>query len=232
MLTACSCGLIISAILLLSKVMANPDEVFGDYVACPDDTFEAMLTAQETRKNDLYEIYTSGCRYASACLDALLDSIRLLYGEEVCAQTRFCLHNYLQDESTLQVLGASWHLCSTAELERSRVDYLGAFNIDLRDFLEYVPIDCSELLRFWDSNADDVENLELISVHIEAVHGLAYERDFRALLLEVESEHETLLNVVVCILKQHYGDYGLWRQEVRRRAAMRPQIDWNEALAS
>jgi hypothetical protein len=102
----------------------------------------------------------------------------------------------------------------------------------VRDFLENMPIDCSELLRLWDSNADDTDNLDLISFHIEAVHGLTYERDFRALLREVESDHDCLLDSVVCILKQHYGDFGLWRQEARRRAAVRRPVDWNEALAS
>jgi hypothetical protein len=81
-------------------------------------------------------------------------------------------------------------------------------------------------------NADDADNLELISVHIEAVHGLTYEYDFRALLREVESEHECLLTAVVAVLKQRYGDHGLWRYEARLRAAARPPVNWNEALAS
>jgi hypothetical protein len=149
------------------------------------------------QRSSLYEMYTSGPRYASACVDGLMDSIRFLYGAEVCAQTRLCLNNYLQDESTLRAIGASWHLYSNAELERSRIDYLGAFNIDLRDILEFVPIDCSELIAFWDLNADDADNLELIAVHIEAVHGLTYEYDFRALLREVQSQHESLLDAVV-----------------------------------
>jgi hypothetical protein len=138
----------------------------------------------------------------------------------------------LQDESALRFLGASWNLHATAEVERSQINILEVFHVDTRSILESTPIDCSELIRSWDWNADNVDNLELISVHIEAVHGLTYEYDFRALLREVESEHECLLNAVVCILKQQYGDYGLWRQEARRRAAARPPIDWNEALAS
>jgi hypothetical protein len=177
-------------------------------------------------------MYTSGPRYACACVDGLLDSIKFLYGAEVCAQTRLCLNNYLQDESTLRAIGGSWHLYSNAELARGRIDYLGAFNIDLRAILEFIPIDCSELLTFWDLNADDADNLELIAVHIEAVHGLTNYCDLRDLRRMVESEHESLLAAVVAVLKQHYGDYGLWRHEARRRAAMRPPVDWDEALAS
>jgi hypothetical protein len=37
--------------------------------------------------------------------------------------------------------------------------------------------------------------------------------DFRALLREVESDYDCLLDSVVSILKQQYGDFGLWRQE-------------------
>jgi hypothetical protein len=130
--------------------MANHDEWLADYVPSPDDIFEARLAEEEMQRSNLYEIYTSGPRYASACIDGLMDSIRFLYGAEVCAQTRFCLHNYLQDESTLRAIGASWHLYSNAELERSRIDILGAFNVDLRDILEFVPIDCSDLIALWD----------------------------------------------------------------------------------
>jgi hypothetical protein len=208
--------------------MANHDDlVVADYVASPDDVFEARLAAEEMQRISLYEMYTSGPRYASACVNGLLDNIRFLYGAEVCAQTWLCLNNYLQDESTLRALGASWNLYSNAALERSRIDYLGAFSVDMRSILEFTPIDCSELIGFWDLNADDADNLELIAVHIEAVHGLTYEYDFRALLREVQFEHESSLDAVVCILKQHYGDYGLWRHEARRRAAMRPPVNWN-----
>jgi hypothetical protein len=210
--------------------MANHgDWVDAGYVACPDDEFESMLAAHEAQKNDLFEVYTSGCRYATACIGSVLNSVRLLYGEEVRAQIRFYLHNDLQDEATLQILGASWHLCST--VQHSRIDYLGELNIDLRDFLENMSIDCSEVVRLWDPNADSADNLELISVHIETVHGLTYERDFRALLREVESDHSCLLDAVVSILKQQYGDFGLWRHEARRRrSAGQPPADWNAVL--
>jgi hypothetical protein len=50
--------------------------------------------------------------------------------------------------------------------------------VDLRDILEFVPIDCSDLIALWDLNADDSDNLELIAIHIEAVHGLTYYYDF------------------------------------------------------
>jgi hypothetical protein len=212
--------------------MANHDEWLADYVPSPDDIFEGRLAEEEMQRSNLYEIYTSGSRYASACIDGLMESIRFLYGAEVCAQARFCLHHYLQDESALRVLGASWYLHSNAELVRSKIDILAVFNVDLRDILEVVPVDCADLIVLWDLNADDADNLEVVSLHVEAVHVLTYEYDFRALLREVQSKHASLLDAVVCVLKQHYGDYGHWRREARLRAAERPPVDWDEVHAS
>jgi hypothetical protein len=103
------CGLIISAILLSIEIMANPDGWFGDYVASPDDVFEARLAAEEMQRNRLYEMYIAGPRYVRACVNGLLDNIRFLYGAEVLRQTRLCLNNYLQDELDLAIpYGASW----------------------------------------------------------------------------------------------------------------------------
>jgi hypothetical protein len=211
--------------------MANPNAVFGDYVPCPDDAFERKIAEEEMQKDSLYQMYTGGPRYFRACADGLLDNIRFLYGAEVCAQTRLCLNNYLQDESALRFLGASLHLHTMAEVERSQINILDVFHVDIRSILESIPIDCAELIRSWDWNSEDDDNLELISVHVETVHGLIYEYDFRALLREVESDYDCLLDAVVSILKQQYGDYGLWRQAARLRAAARPPINWNEALA-
>jgi hypothetical protein len=126
-------------------------------------------------------------------------------------------------------------LHSDAEWERSRIDFLAVFNIDLRDILEFVPIDCANIIALWDPSADDSDNLEIIAIHIEAVHGIAYWYDFRALIRVVQSQHESLLDAVVAVLKQNYGDYGNWRREARQRAAelesMRPPVDWDDLLA-
>jgi hypothetical protein len=215
--------------------MANHDEWLADYVPAPDDIFEARLAEQEMQRNSLYEIYTSGSPYASTCVDSLMNSIKFLYGGAVSAQVRFCLHNYLQDESALRVLGASLRLHSDAEWQHSRIDILAIWNVDLRDILEYVPIDCADLIALWDLNADDSDNLEIIAIHIEAVHGMTYWYDFRALIRVIQSQHESLLDAIVCVLKQQYGDYGHWRREARQRAAelesVRPPIDWDELLA-
>jgi hypothetical protein len=160
--------------------MANNDE-WSAFVTSPDDVFEARLAEQEMQRNNLYEVYMSGSRYASTCIDILMDNIKFLYGGEVCAQVRFCLHNYLQDESALRVLGASWRLHSDANVEHSKFDILAIWNVDLRDILEFVPIDCADLIALWDLNADDSDNLEIIAIHIEAIHGITYWYDFRAL---------------------------------------------------
>jgi hypothetical protein len=226
--------LLISAILLSSQTMGdNGDWVDADYVAPPDDVFEASLAERERRKNDLYEIYTSGHNYAAECVDDLMDDIKFLYGAEVAGRARLYLRGFFNDELALQAMGASWRLHSDAEWQHSRIDILAIFCVDLRDILDFVPVDCADLISFWNPDADDeADNLEAVSICIEAVHGLSYWYDFRALLREVESEHDCLQNAVVSILKQQYGDYGLWRQEARRRAAERPPIDWDEVLAS
>jgi hypothetical protein len=211
----------------------NGDWVDADYVASPDDVFEANLSERERRKNDLYEIYTSGHNYAAECVDILMDDIKFLYGAEVVGQARLYLRGFFNDELALQAMGASWRLHSDAEWQHSRIDILAIFCVDLRDILEFVPVDCADLITFWDPNADDeADNLEAVSIRIEAVHGLTYWYDFRALLREVRSQHASLLDAVVCILKQDYGDYGHWRREAHIRAAERPPIDWDEVLAS
>jgi hypothetical protein len=203
--------------------------------ASPDDVFEARLAEQDRQRNALYEIYESGPRYASTCIDILLDNIKFLYGAEVSAQVRFYLQDVLNDESALRDMGASWRLHSDANLEHSRIDILSIFNVDLRDVLEFVPIDCEDIVSIWDPHADDADNLEIVAIHIEAVHGIAYWYDFRALIRVVQSQHESLLDAVVSVLKQHYGDYGHWRREARRRAAeleaMQPPVDWDVLLA-
>jgi hypothetical protein len=48
-------------------------------------------------------------------------------------------------------------------------------------------------------------------------------------------QHVSLLDAVVSVLKQQYGDFGHWRREARRRAAeleaMQPPVDWDVLLA-
>jgi hypothetical protein len=136
----------------------------------------------------------------------------------------------------LRALGASWRLHSDADLERSRIDILAVFSVDLRDILEYVPVDCADLIALWDVNADDADNLEVASIHVEAVHGLTHGYDFRALIRVIQPQHESLLAAVIAVLKQYYGNYGLWRHEARRRAAelasARLPVNWDELRAS
>jgi hypothetical protein len=162
--------------------MASDDEWNLDFVASPDDIFEAHLAEQDMGRNALYEIYVSGSRYASTCIDILLDNIKFLHGPEVSAQVRFCLQSVLGDESALQDIGACWRIHSDANLEHSRFDFLSIVSVDLRDVLEFIPIDCENIMLIWDPHADDADNLEIVACHIEAVHGIAYWYDFRALI--------------------------------------------------
>jgi hypothetical protein len=97
--------------------------------------------------------------------------------------------------------------------------------------LEFVPVDCVVIIALWDPNADDADNLEIVSIHVKAVHDMAYWYDFRALIRVIQPQHESLLDAVVAVLKQHYGDYGNWRREARQRAAelqsMLSPVDWD-----
>jgi hypothetical protein len=45
--------------------MADGDAWDLDFVASPDDVFEARLAEQDMRRNALYEVYVSESRYAS-----------------------------------------------------------------------------------------------------------------------------------------------------------------------
>jgi hypothetical protein len=211
--------------------MASDDELNLDFVASPDDAFEERLAEQNMQRNALYEVYVSGSHYASTCIDSLLDNIKFLYGAEVSAQVRFCLDGVLDDASALRNIGASWHLLSDANLEHSRFDLLAMVNIDLRNILKFIPIDCQNIILIWDPPAYDADNLEIVATHIEAVHGMTYWYDFRDLIRVIRSEHESLLNAVVSILKLQYGDFGHWRLEAHRRAAelvaLHPPVDWD-----
>jgi hypothetical protein len=125
----------------------------------------------------------------------------------------------LNDESALRDIGACWRIHSDANLEHSRFDFLSIVNIDLRDVLEFTPIDCENIGSIWDPHAEDADNLEIVAFHIEAVHGIAYWYDFLALIRVIRPQNVSLLDVVVSVLKQQYGDFGHWRRESRRRAA-------------
>jgi hypothetical protein len=127
------------------------------------------------------------------------------------------------------------HTHPDANLEHSRFDFLSIVNIDLRDVLEFIPIDCEIIVAIWDPHADDADNLEIVAFHTVAVHGIAYWYDFRALIRVILPQLVSLLDDVVSVLRQLYGDFGHWRQEARRRAAeleaMQPPVDWDVLLA-
>jgi hypothetical protein len=201
--------------------MASGDEWDLDVIPTPDDILEARLAEQAMRRNALYEVYVSGSRHASTCIEILLDNIKFLYGTEVSAEVRFCLQGVLNVELALRDICACWRIHSGANLEHSQFDLLSVVNIDLRDVLEFIPIDCENIVSTWDPHADDADKLEIVAFHIEAVHGITYWYDFRA---------------SICVKQpQQYGDFGHWRRESRRRAAeleaMQPPVDWDVLLA-
>jgi hypothetical protein len=82
------------------------------------------------------------------------------------------LQGVLNDESALRDIGACWRIHSDANLEHSRFDFLSIFNVDLRDVLEFIPIDCENIVAIWDPHADDADNLEIVAFTLRLFTGL------------------------------------------------------------
>jgi hypothetical protein len=149
----------------------------------------------------------------------------------ICKRLQNYLHVVTNSEAVLQEIGPCWRLHDESQwAERSRFDVLSILNIDLRDTLEAISVNYENVVSLWDPNVAE-ENLEVIEINLETVYGVNYVYDSRALIRVIKSEHPTLLEVVVSVLKQQYGDFGQWRHEARRRAAQwattRPAIDWH-----
>jgi hypothetical protein len=63
------------------------------------------------------------------------------------------------------------------------------------------------------------ENLEIVEIHLESVHGILTRCHFTDLVRAVRQEHPTLLDVVTSILGQRYGTYTQWRLAARQHAS-------------
>lgn len=148
----------------------------------------------------------------------------------VCTRVHDYLRVITNSETVPQEIGLCWRIHNESEwAERSRFDVLSILNVDLRDILKMIAIDCRNVISLRNSNVDE-ENLEVIESYLDVVHGINYTYDFRALIRVIRPRRPSLLEAVVSVLKQQYGDFGQWHHEVRRRASewesTRPAINW------
>jgi hypothetical protein len=205
------------------------DEWFDDLSGFPDEVFEARLRDESRIRTHLWELYTNGASYVRGSVEGLLDSIKFLYGEAVSSRTRVLIERELTCGTTLREMG----LCLSLHAENpwtphGRIDLLQSLNINIQDVLETRDYCSNELTQFWDFQCRQDENLEVVEVHIEAVHGILIRYDFRNLLDRVRENHATLLEAVIAILGHRYNLYPSWRTMAREpsSALPRPPVDW------
>jgi hypothetical protein len=77
------------------------------------------------------------------------------------------------------------------------------------------------------------DNLQLVEIHVEAVHGILTRCHFTDLLRAVRRNHATLLETVTAILGQRYGTYTQWRFAAREHTSMAQiqPVDWDAVRA-
>jgi hypothetical protein len=206
------------------------DQWFDDFSDFPDEVFEARLRNESQIRTHLWELYTNGASYVRGSVEGLLDSIKFLYGEAVANRVRVLIERELTCGTTLREMG----LCLSLHAENpwtphGRIDLLQSLNIDIQAVLEDRPYCPDPLMEFWDFQCEQGENLEVVEVHIEAVHGILIRYDFRDLLESVRGNHATLLEAVIAILgHDKYGLYTNWRSAAREHSSseQRTPVDW------
>jgi hypothetical protein len=129
------------------KVMAANGEWADGFVADPDEVFERDLAQRARQKEFLFYLYSSGRRYASACVATLLGSIKFLYGMLICTRVQNYIHVLTNSETVMQEIDLCWQLHDESQwAERSRFDVLSILNIDLRDILEAISANCENVV--------------------------------------------------------------------------------------
>jgi hypothetical protein len=215
--------------------MAESNDEWDDSTASfPDDLFEARLRAEENLRTHLWQMYTNGEAFVRSSVEILLDSIKFLYGESVSGRIRVLLARQLTGETMLKKLG----LCLALHAENpwvpnSRINLLDVLNIDLQNVTAERDYDSTVLRGSWDFQCPEADNLPLVEVHLEAVHGILIRCDFSDLLETVRRNHATLLETVTAILGHRYGTYTQWRFAAREHTSL-PQIqpvDWEAVRA-
>jgi hypothetical protein len=220
--------------IVLSMAENSNDEWNASTASFPDYVFEARLRAEEDLRHHFWQLYTNGPAFVRSNVEILLDSIRFLYGESVSSRIRVLIERELTCGTTLREMG----LCLSLHAENpwvphGRIDLLQSLNIDIQDVLENRDYCPSVLMGFWDYQCPADENLELIHVHMETVHGILIRCDFSDLLESVRGNHATLLETVVAILGHQYGAYANWRSAAREHSSsvQRTPVDWESLRA-
>jgi hypothetical protein len=88
-------------------------------------------------------------------------------------------------------------------------------------------------MEFWDFQCEENENLQLVEINVENVHGILTRCHFTDLVRAVRRNHPTLLETVTSVLNQRYGPYTQWRLAARHHASASTieAVDWG-ALTS
>jgi hypothetical protein len=210
------------------------DEWDSSTASFPDFVFEARLRAEEDLRNHFWQLYTNGPAFVRSSIDILLDSVKFLYGEAVSGRVRVLIARELTSETMLKEFG----LCLALHAENpwvphSRINILEVLNVDLQQVLTERDYSSAILQEFWNFQGPEGDNLPLVEVHVEAVHGIFIRCDFRDLLDRVRQNHATLLEAVIAILGHRYNLYPSWRTMAREPSSTLPRcpVDWGSVNA-
>jgi hypothetical protein len=102
---------------------------------------------------------------------------------------------------------------------------LSALNINLAEIIEERDYDSTALMEIWDFQCPENENLEIVQVYLESVHGILTRCHFTDLVQAVRRNHPTLLETVTLILNQRYGAYRLNSGVLRHDNTHRRQLN-------
>jgi hypothetical protein len=147
----------------------------------------------------------------------------------VSERVRVELSQEINWESTWANIGLTLNLHSQDPwTPHSRINLLHALNVDVEQIIDRRNYDSTPLMEFWDFQCEEEENLEVVEVNIESVHGMLTRCHFTHLIRAVRRNHPTLLETVTAILGQRYGIYSQWRFAARQHAsaATIEPVDW------
>jgi hypothetical protein len=117
-----------------------------------------------------------------------------LYGNSVSGRVRVALSPEITGESTWAYIGLTLNLHSQNPwTPHSRIDWLSALNVDLEQIVESRDYDSTPLMEFCDFQCVENENLQVVEINVESVHGILIRCHFTDLVRAVRHEHPTLL---------------------------------------
>jgi hypothetical protein len=216
--------------------MVESNDEWDDSIASfPDVLFESRLRAEENMRSHLWQLYTNGEAFVRSSVEILLDSIKFLYGESASGRVRALLARELTGETTLKKLGLCLQLhAENPWVPHSRIDLLGALNIDLQDIFEERDCDSTVLREFRDFQCAEPDNLPLVEIHVEVVHGILTRCHFTDLIRSHKTEPCDAVGNGNCNFGTKIWDvYTKWRIAAREHSStfhMQP-VDWETVRA-